>query len=358
VRIVEVYKDVHPMVRGGIERYVHDLSAFLARRGHSVTVMVAGREGRETRVSGFRVLEYDCMGRLLSNPVSPGLGRMLAAQDADIFHFHVPLPSAVLAWLLSGSDSPYAVTYHSDIVRQRFAMPLYGPFLRNFLRKASRVLATSPVYRDTSPYLSGLQNTEVIPIGTDVDLFSPGPGPGCEYALFVGRFRTYKGIRVLLDAWREFPDRKLVMVGGGPLEGLVRETSRREGMNLEIRSDPEDGELVEIYRHASCLILPSTRRSEAYGMVQTEAMACGIPVISTDLPTGVPWVNRHGETGLVVPAGDSAALADAVRMMDDPDLRMRLARGALIRARDFFDSESLFSRVEGVLGNAASRGRD
>lgn len=358
MRIVQVYKDVHPFVRGGIERYVHDLSAFLAGRGHEVTVLVAGREGERSERSGFTVLEYPCVCRILSNPVSPGLGAVLGSIPADVVHFHLPLPSAVMAWSLSGYREPYAVTYHSDIVRQAFLMPLYGPFLKRFLRRAGRVLATSPVYRDTSAYLSGLDNVMVVPIGADLQRFRPSGSPSGDYALFVGRFRGYKGIEVLMESWRSLPGRKLVMVGGGPLEGRIRELAAEYGMRVELRGDLEDDELVEAYRGASFLVLPSTMRSEAFGMVQVEAMACGVPVISTDIPTGVPWVNRHGVSGLVVPPGNPEALASAVRSLEDPGLRLRLSSGALERAREVFDSRRLFAEVEEALIEVAGEDRD
>ena len=133
------------------------------------------------------------------------------------------------------------------------------------------------------------------------------------------------------------------MVGGGPLSNLVRKRIGKDNLNIEIVSNPDDRKLVELYQQARCLILPSTLRSEAFGMVQTEAMACGIPVISTALPTGVPWVNSNNVSGLIIPPGDSRALADAVRRMDNPYLRSRLARGALKRAKSHFNAEKLFS---------------
>ncbi|OPL18476.1 MAG: hypothetical protein AVO35_03870 [Candidatus Aegiribacteria sp. MLS_C] len=357
MRIVQVYKDVHPFVRGGIERYVHDLSAFLAGRGHDVTVLVAGRGGRRRELSGFTVLEYPCLCRVLSNPVSPGLGAVLGSTAADVFHFHLPLPSAVMAWSMSGYREPYAATYHSDIVRQAFLMPFYGPFLRRFLRRAGRVLATSPAYRDTSIYLSGLDNVSVVPIGVDLAHFRPSGRPSEGYALFVGRFRGYKGIEVLMEAWRNLPGRRLVMVGGGPLEGRIRSITEDSGMKIELRGELEDDQLLETYRGASFLVLPSTMRSEAFGMVQVEAMACGVPVISTGIPTGVPWVNMHGVSGLVVPPGDPEALADAVRSMEDPATRDSLSAGALERARGTFDSRSLFAEVEELLIEVADEVR-
>ena len=355
MRILQVYKDIHPFVRGGIERYIHDLSRYLSRRGHDVDVLVAGSGGSHEEVSGFNVIKYPCLCRILSNPISPRLTGILKTIPADVLHFHLPLPSAVASWLLSGRNTPYVVTYHSDIVRQAFLLPLYGPLLRKFLKGAFRVIATSPIYRDTSRYLSNLENIEVIPIGSDLDLFKP---PDIlrkdDYILFVGRFRMYKGIEVLLDAWNEFPERRLLMVGGGPLENRIRRRILDENLNIEMVSNPSDQELVELYQRARCLVLPSTLRSEAFGMVQTEAMACGIPVVSTSLPTGVPWVNASGVSGLIIPPGDSAALAEAVRKLDDPGLHSHLATGALTRVKSLFNAVQLFGRVESLLEEAAN----
>ncbi len=361
MRVLSVYKDVHPLVRGGIERYVHDLSAHLARRGHEVEVLVAGRGERErytTELDGFAVRRTPCLGRVLSNPVCPELHEELALADADVVHVHLPLPSAVIAWLAAGSRLPCVVTYHSDIVRQAFALPVYGPFLRRFLRSAYAVLATSPVYAGTSPFLRGLPNVRVVPIGVDCSRFSPGGGRAGEYALFVGRFRSYKGIDVLLDAWRPPAPLPLLMAGGGPMLRRVSERAMRERLRVRVVHDPDDRTLLSLYRGATCLVLPSTRRSEAYGMVQLEAMACGVPVVSTDLPTGVPWVNRNGVTGLVVPPGEAAALAAAVSdIAGDPGLRERLSRGALVRAREELEAEHLLEEVESVLEEASWSGR-
>lgn len=355
MKILEVYKDVHPFVSGGIERYIHDLSSFLAEQGHRVTVMVAGGSVKDgTRVSGFTVRTYPCYGRLLSNPVSPGLGAAIAEENADVVHFHLPLPSAVMARLFSGWR-PYVATYHSDIVRQALFLPLYGPFLRRFLARADRILATSPAYAETSLFLKKLKNVTPVPIGTDLGKFHPSPKPvDGEYALFVGRFRSYKGIEVLLEAWKRIPEEKLVMAGGGPLEKIIETTAARYSLNIQVVKDPVDDDLVKLYQGARCLLLPSTLRSEAYGMVQIEAMACGVPVISTDLPTGVPWVNRDGASGIVVAPGDPDALAEAVVRLRDPGLRYRLAEGALERAVKQFDSTSLFGRVEEILLAAGS----
>jgi rhamnosyl/mannosyltransferase len=354
LRVLEVYKGLYPRIRGGIERYVHDLGLYLLRRGHDVEVMVPGgrTRGGSSVVEGMRVTTVPGLLTLLSNPITPGLGMRLRRSGAGVLHFHLPLPTAVLSWSLWSDGRPYVVTYHSDIVRQSLVLPLYRPLLLGFLRRASSVLATSPVYAGSSPFLADLDNVRVAPIGVDTDRFSPGPGRDGDYFLFVGRFRSYKGIDVLLEAWEDLTDSRLVMVGGGPLEDRVRRRVEDRHPEVELAGTVDDAELLRLYRGARALILPSTRRSEAYGMVQLEAMACGTPVISTSLDTGVRWVNRDGVTGLTVPPGDPAALAGAVRRMTDDGLRSRLSRNALDRARGDLEASVAFAAVERALEEA------
>ncbi len=353
MKVLQIYKDIHPMVRGGIERYIYDLGTFLVSRGHQSSVLVAGEDWKSpktTTVDGMEVIFARCLGRILSNPLCPGFGRRIASSDADILHFHLPLPAAVLGWLFSRScgSRPYVVTYHSDIVRQAFLMPVYGPFLRRFLSGAERIFATSRAYAETSKWIKGLHNVRVIPIGTDLERWEQGDPPEREgYFLFVGRFRKYKGIDVLLDAWASLPDQRLVMVGGGPLLPMVMRRVKSENLSVEVVSDVSDSDLAGFYRKARALLLPSTMRSEAFGMVQVESMACGTPVVSTSLPTGVPWVNADSVSGIVVEPGNPEAIVDAVRRMLDQDTWESLAAGARHRAASMFDGPALLQRVEG-----------
>lgn len=356
MRILQVYKDIFPEVAGGIERYIHDLSLFLRNRGHHVEVLVSG--GGKRNAGGLEVTGSMELGRIFSNPVSPDFAGILRRTRAEVVHFHLPLPTAVLSWLISGRSGriPYVVTYHSDIVRQAFAMPLYSPFLRSFLSRASTVLATSQRYLSGSKFLRELNNSAVIPIGVDELFFRPVKDPSRDFFLFAGRFRNYKGIDVLLDAWSSM-DRcpRLIMVGGGVLEGHVRKESSARKLPVEILTDVEDEELRDLYANAAALILPSTRRSEAYGMVQLEAMSCGTPVICSDLDTGVTWVNVHGSTGLHFRTGDPLDLARAVMTIaEDPSLSGTLGDAARKRIKEGFRRDPLFERVEACLSKAAT----
>jgi rhamnosyl/mannosyltransferase len=249
------------------------------------------------------------------------------------------------------------VTYHSDIIRQAALVPFIEPILWPFLRKAASVIATSPVYVESSRFLRNLGNVEIVPLGVDTTRFRPGSAAGAgEYFLFVGRFRRYKGIPVLLEAWRSLPGVRLVMVGQGPLQDSVRHASELPGSSIEMRGEVGDDELLELYRGARALILPSTERSEAFGLVQLEAMACATPVISTNLRTGVPWVNLDGSSGIVVEPGDAPALAGAVRRMLDDGVRQSLSEGALCRVREKFRLDTMLESIERIYADAIRRG--
>ena len=111
-----------------------------------------------------------------------------------------------------------------------------------------------------------------------------------------------------------------------------------------------DADLPAYYAAADIVALPSIARTETFGVVQLEAMAAGRPVVSTNLPTGVPWVNQDGVSGLVVPPGDVQAFAAAIaRLGADADLRLRLGAGALARAESMFSIGRMVDAFKSVV---------
>ena len=104
----------------------------------------------------------------------------------------------------------------------------------------------------------------------------------------------------------------------------------------------DDDELAALYRACDVFVLPSVTRQEAFGVVQLEAMAAGKPVVSTDLGTGVGWVNRDGETGYVVPPRDPRALREALaRLLADANLQKSMGDAAAKRIRAEFTLERM-----------------
>jgi glycosyltransferase involved in cell wall biosynthesis len=328
-------------------------------------VLVTSR-GRRTEVEdreGVRVIRAGRFGEAASTPLSVELIREIGRSDADILHLHVPYPVGELGYLLAGHARPLVVTYHSDVVRQRWARPIYEPVLRRLLRRASAIIATSPSYARSSRLLAPLgDRCEIVPLGVDARRFRPEvPGakavraewctsPFPYLVLFVGRFRTYKGLSHLIDAMPGLPAR-LLLIGDGPSAPDLRAQIRQNGTDdqIAILSDVDDASLPAYYAACDLFALPSIQRSEAFGLALLEAMAAGRPVVSTELGTGTSWVNQNGVTGLVVPPADTAALAGALRtiLLDDV-VRVRMGEEARRRVEAAFTEGAMLARIEGI----------
>ncbi len=373
LRILELNKYYPPHV-GGVERVVCDLAEGFARRGHRVRVLACRPQAGPRRIrrqNGVLVIEARTLFNAFSMPVSIDFLRLVARhlRWADVLHWHEPFPLATLGALLPGRILRM-VTWHSDIVRQRVLRPAMMLMQALAVRKADAVVATSRRLAAHSAVVGGVGRTlHVIPIGIALGDAPSGPLPGEQrwldeerplprYALFVGRLIYYKGVDVLLEAARRSPA-NLVIVGRGPLGAWVEEQIRAHGLADRVRlvgRPVDDGELRLFYKHCDYLVLPSVAVSEAFGIVQVEAMAYGKPVINTDLPTGVPTVSLHGVTGLTVPPSDAGALADAMtRLWTDHDLRRRMAAAAAERARAEFQLDRMTERYLSVMRSSIAR---
>jgi len=365
MHILQLYKDYYPVV-GGIENHLRLLAEGLAARGHRVTVLTSGpgRRGEEREIGGVRVVYAGRAATLARAPLSPELPLRLRAERPDVVHLHMPDPTGDLALALAGGRAPLVVTYHSDIIRQRRLLALYAPLLRATLRRAARIIATSPAYIGSSPFLAPhAAKCAVVPHGIDLAPFERAdPGavaairarfPGL-ISLFVGRLRYYKGLDQLVRAMPEVPGHALI-VGGeatvrrADLQAMARDLGVADRIHL-LGPAPD---LAALYHAADLFVLPSVERSEAFGIVQIEAQAAGLPVVATELGTGTSYVTRHGETGIVVPARDPAALARAMRaILASPPLARALGAAGRRRAKAEFSLDRMLDRVEALYGAA------
>jgi rhamnosyl/mannosyltransferase len=141
---------------------------------------------------------------------------------------------------------------------------------------------------------------------------------------------------------------RLVVVGDGPMAGTWRALAVQLGVDdrVTFAGEISEEELLQQYRHASALVLPSTSRAEAFGTVLLEAMASGLPCITTEVGTGTSWVVRHEETGLVVPANDAGGLRDAIlRLAGDPGLAAAMGRAGRSRVEAEFTERRMVERT-------------
>lgn len=368
MRILHIYKAYHPVV-GGIENHVRLLAEGQARAGHRVTVLVTSPSFRGERqvLNGVEVIKAGRLVELASTPLSLRLGWELARQRPDVAHVHAPYPPGELLQHLLGKSHATVLTYHSDVVRQVRLAKLYRPLMRRVLRRVDRILVSSPAALAWEALREHRARCVVVPLGIPLDRFANVDAQAVAWVrseagappllLFVGVFRYYKGLSYLLEAMQWVPA-TLLLVGGGPLETELRAQGERLGLADRVRfaGRVSDKDLPAYYHAADLFVLPSCERSEAYGLSQLEAMAAGLPVVGTELGTGTTFVNRHGETGLVVPPKDPRALADAINaLLGDEALCRRLALGARQRAQAL-SAERMTAAVEDVYRAALADG--
>jgi glycosyltransferase involved in cell wall biosynthesis len=364
MRVLHVYKDYYPVV-GGMENHVRLLARGKARRGHEITVLVTSLTGKTevVEMEGVRVIKAGRLATVASTPISFALFSWMRRLKPDVTHLHFPYPWGELAHLMFGRGQRTVITYQSDIVRQQGLLRLYRPFLWQILARADRIIATSPNYVQSSPYLRKVSDKcTVIPLGIDLEPFlQPRTEEvrrlrdryGSPLILFVGLLRYYKGLNYLIRAMRDI-DARLLVVGSGPMgrewQALVANLGLSEKVFFEGRVEDED--LPAHYQACDIFVLPGSHRSEAFGVVQVEAMACGKPVVSTELGTGTSYVNVDGQTGLVVPPRDPDALALAInRLLADEQLRTMMGERGRERSRQEFSQDIMIDRVLKLYGS-------
>jgi rhamnosyl/mannosyltransferase len=362
----------YPPHRGGIETHLETLAGELCKRV-DLRVVVASDNRKSVReiVGGVSVSRVPTWFTVASTPICMGMIRELRRSDADVVHLHFPNPTAVLAYLASGYGGCVVVTYHCDTVRQKVLGPLFAPYLHAALRRSSAIITTSPEYKGSSPVLlSHLDRCHVIPFGVEVSQFEHAD-PAAVYeirrqygerlVLSVGRLVYYKGFEYLIRAMTRV-DGTLMIVGEGPLRGKLEQLTRDLDITAKIKFLGGVPDVIPYYHAADLFTLASIARSEAFGIVQIEAMAAGLPVVNTKLNSGVPFVSQHGQTGFTVTPRDPVALGDAIsKLLDDSELRRAYGHAARLRAQQEFSLETMVRRTlslyESVLAGTAPIGK-
>ncbi len=347
----------YPPHMGGIETHLQTLCGEL-RKTLDVRVTVANesRAWSNELLDGVPVTRVPTHWTLASAPICPGMISQIRGSEADIVHIHLPNPMAVIAYLASGHRGHLVASYHSDTVRQKFLGAAFEPLLHAALRRSSAIIASSSEYQRSSPVLRKYQDRcHVIPYGIAVEQ-SQHADPAAVAAIrqqygerlvvSVGRLVYYKGFEYLIQAMPQVRG-NLLIIGEGPLRGKLQDLAASLGLSKRVHfAGNIAGELTSYYHAADVFALASIARSEAFGIVQIEAMAAGTPVVNTSLESGVPFVSLHAKTGLTVPPADPGALADALNcLLDQPELRRSLGDAARERARREFSVETMTGRM-------------
>lgn len=199
--------------------------------------------------------------------------------------------------------------------------------------------------------------TEVIRNASSLHADAPA-GVAAAQVLAIGRHVAQKGLDLLLQAWVNVqaarPEARLAIVGDGPLTAALQARAAALGVAASVQWQAPTPAVEALYRQAAVFVLPS--RYEGMPLVLLEAQALGVPAVAFDCPTG-PAEIVGADSGMVVPAGNTAALADAVlRLLDDPPLRACMGRAAIARSRTLFSPEAHFGRWSALLRRVALQG--
>lgn len=366
IRVLEVNKAYFPHT-GGIETLVKQYSEELDN--FEVRTLVC-RDGRgktySENINGVKLTRAGSLGTYFSCPVSLSFIRLFRKMSAkaDIIHIHVPFPLADLTLLLSGYKGKVIVSWHSDVVKQKKLLTLYKPLLKYLLNRADCILTATEGHINGSEWLPEYRNKcKILPYGINPEnylnikkipfLTEKATSPNCIKIFFTGRLVYYKGVDVLINAFRKVNyNCELFIAGTGVLEKQLKEKVCKYNMDDRVHFLgflPEE-QLKQAYADCDIFVLPSVERSEAFGIVQLEAMVYSKPVINTSLPSGVPYVSVHGKTGLTVQPKNSRQLAKAIETLcRNKTLREKFGQSARERVLTDFNQKYIIKKLSAII---------
>jgi glycosyltransferase involved in cell wall biosynthesis len=361
MRVTHAYKIFRPDIEGGIPAVMSQL-ARLRAGGDDVKVLTVRAQGpsRQFELDGTPISALHSFGEISSMPISPQFPFALkrAAQNCDVLALHAPFPLNDLGLAFGIPDSTAVVVHwHAEILGRKAIMPLVALLVRRTLARADRIVVSDQSIIDGSPFLAPhTGKCVIVPYGIETTEWSHLEEAAQQQAnelreqhprlvISMGRLVPYKGFPVLLKALQRI-DGEVVIVGQGSEYENLKRLAAEYGVaeRLILAGFLPRSEMKAWLHAARAFVLPSVTTAEAFGIVQIEAMAAGLPVVNTSLPTAVPTIARDGQEGFTVAPHDADALADAInRLLNDPATASRFGAAGRVRV-DAEYSEAVFLR--------------
>lgn len=358
MRVLHFYKTSFPDTVGGVEQVINQIARGANKLGVKTDVLslTPVRAAPTVEIDSYLVHRAYMDFQIASTGFSASVFARFAqlAKQADVIHYHFPWPFMDVVHFANRINKPTLVTYHSDIVRQKYLLKLYRPLQSKFLQSMNCIVTASPNYAATSDVLQKFAHkVSVIPYGLDKTTY-PEPPPerlqfwrekiGPKFFLFVGVLRYYKGLHILLQA-AQGCDYPIVILGAGPLEQELKAQAAQLGLrNIYFVGRQPDEDKVALFRLCYGVLFPSHLRSEAFGISLLEGAMHGKPMISCEIGTGTTFINIANETGLVVPPSDPIALRLAMQYLwERPEQAAEMGRRAEERYWKHFTAEQMVS---------------
>ena len=358
MKILRVVSDLYPAVVGGLGLHAHEMSKQQAKLGNEVTVYTSNTDGRPIQElkDGYNIIRFKPILKIGGNSFVPMLFFKLfrTKNDFDIIHAHSHLFfSTNLCALVRRLGSPPLVITNHGLISQTVPMwvhKIYIPTIAKWTFKSADKIICYTENEKSLLVKLGIDSDKlaVIHNGTDTNMFIP-----CEkeknnnQILWIGRFTPGKGVEYLIDAFnilvKEYSDFKLLMIGRGPLKENIEQKIRDLDLskNIIIREFVPNSELPEIYKSSDVFVLPSL--NEGVPRTILEAIACGIPVVCTELPQ---LVNVVDGCGLLVPVKDSQALAEGIsKIVSDRDMAQKFGKNGRVKVVENYSWEDTVKKT-------------
>lgn len=364
MRILQFTK-FYPPVWGGIEAVTYELTEGINDAGHKCDVLCANTKlhyQKDSYNKNYHVIRAASFGRLFSTSLSPQLIFIFnkIKNDYDIIHVHFPDPLTALALYLCKPKAKIVIHWHSDIIKQKLLFKFFAPLQKWILKRADSIIGTSPKYINDSEQLKDFRNKCIaIPIGISPKNFGGGEElysklknqfANKKIVFALGRQVYYKGFEFLIKAIPGLNENICVIIGGsGPeyknYQKLIADLDL--GERVFMTGEISNSDLATYFKISDLFCFPSTEPSEAFGVVQLEAMSFGKPVIATNIPcSGVSWVNADDISGYNVTPKDPISLAEKINfVLANQQIYDRLSAGALKRFNDYFRAETMINSV-------------
>lgn len=321
---------------GGVETVVRDHARELSSK-HNVTILCVSKNFNFITefeiIDGIKVIRCSSLGTYFSMPLSFSFFYhfWLSCKKGDALYLHYPFPLADLAHFLFFKGGKSVVYWHSDIVKQRYLKNIFNFFTRKMLKK-SQVLTSSAYLQASSKFLSNIDNVSVLPLTAEDPIALSRefvPVNFQNYFLFLGRLSYYKGVDILMSALENEcinSNINVLIVGSGALGSSIEErlSMGRIRCNVQfINKSVSDAEKRFLLYNCGAFLFPSTHPSEAFGLMQVEALSFNKPIINTSLPTGVPWVSLDNVTGFTIKPGNVDQLVTSLNALAEDMLKFR-----------------------------------
>ena len=343
MNILHIYKTSLPASYGGVEVFINNLCKADTEICVKNTVLTLHPEPQKQpiQMNGYSVHQAKQNLFIASTGFSvSAFGKFKKlSSDADIIHYHVPNPFADILHMACQPKKPSIVTYHSDIIKQKYLLHIYRPLQYHFLNSVDHIVATSPNYFVTSGVLQKYaKKTSIIPIGIDQETYENVNSDRLNYwrsrlpkpfFLFIGAMRYYKGLHIALEAIAG-TNIKIVIAG---INGIEKELKLQADLlqlkNVTFLGFVSDQDKIALLHLCYGFIFPSHLRSEAFGLSLLEAATVGKPMISCEIGTGTTFVNASNKTGLVIIPSSPHELREAMQyLLDNPALAAQMGENA------------------------------